>query len=75
MGMLEDSTEAESVVPGGSQEAADAVDVSLGIINKGLMMLSEHFSQLILLQYYRLQQYWHLSDCHMSLTQSYTQTH
>ncbi|XP_058234959.1 translocated promoter region b, nuclear basket protein isoform X2 [Hemibagrus wyckioides] len=26
MGMLEDSTEAESVVPGGSQEAADAVD-------------------------------------------------
>lgn len=56
MGMLEDSTEAESVVPGGSQEAADAVDVSLGIINKGLMM-SEHFSRLILLQYYRLQQY------------------
>lgn len=29
--LAEDSTEAESVVPGGTQEAADAVDVSLGV--------------------------------------------
>lgn len=30
--LTEDSTEAESVVPGGSQEAADSVDVSVCIV-------------------------------------------
>lgn len=30
--LAEDSTEAESVVPGASQEAADAVEVSLCVI-------------------------------------------
>lgn len=32
--LAEDSTEAESVVPGGSQEAVDAVEVSLCIITR-----------------------------------------
>lgn len=29
--LTEDSAEAESVVPGGSQEAVDAVEVSMGV--------------------------------------------
>lgn len=37
--LADDSTEAEGVVPGGSQEAADGVDVGLSVITRIIVVL------------------------------------